>query len=365
MEKVGFITMIILFLIVLAMSAYLIAISPGKPIPLRGHDGKTIAGSLSEKVFIEVQGIRQGMFIQSTNTDNPVLLFLHGGPGMPEYFLTRDYPTGLEEDFTVCWWDQRGAGLSYDTSIPPETMTAEQYVKDTIAITNYLRDRFCKGKIYLMGHSWGSYIGLLTARAAPELYHAYIAIAQISHQLASENLTYQYMLEKYREQNNYPMVRKLEKSPVTMTLPLPEPYMRIRDKAMHNLGIGTTHDMKSVIRGIFIASLLNREYTIQEKVHIWRGKKFSKSFHLWDTMQAMDFSYELTEVRMPVYFLHGIYDHTVSFTEAKSYFEKLKAPTKGFYSFEHSAHSPIFEEPDKVRHILTENVLLGITPLAD
>ena len=305
------------------------------------------------------------MFIKSSNMDNPVLLFLHGGPGMPEYFLTRDYPTSLEEDFTVCWWDQRGAGLSYNSSIPPETMTSEQFVMDTIGITNYLRDRFGKEKIYLMGHSWGSFIGLLTANTAPELYYAYIAVAQISYQLKSENISYQYMLEKYKEANNKSMVRKLEKSEVTMTTPLPESYMRIRDEAMHTLGIGTTHDMKSVINGIFITSLLNREYTIAEKVHLWRGKIFSRSSNLWNELQSMNFSTELNEVRIPVYFLHGIYDYTVSFTEAKSYFEKLKAPVKGFYTFENSAHSPIFEEPDKVRKILSEDVLKGAATLAD
>jgi len=140
-----------LIALVLALLAYLASISGGKPIPLKGRDGNPIEGSLSDKISLTINGIRQGMFIKSTNTDNPVLLFLHGGPGMPEYFLTRNYPTGLEEDFTVCWWDQRGAGLSYTSSIPPETMTAEQFVKDTIAIAQYLRDRFGKEKIYLMG----------------------------------------------------------------------------------------------------------------------------------------------------------------------------------------------------------------------
>jgi len=365
MKKVGFVMIITIFVLVLALLAYLATISPGNPIPLRGRDGKPIEGSLSDKISITLNGISQGMFIKSTNTDNPVLLFLHGGPGMPEYFLTRDYPTGLEEDFTVCWWDQRGAGLSYSSAIPPETMTAEQYGKDTIAITNYLRDRFGKTKIYLMGHSWGSYIGLLTVNTAPELFHAYIAIAQVTYQLKSENLTYQYMLEQYKELHNKSMVRKLEKSEVTMTIPLPESYMRIRDKAMHTLGIGTTHDMKSVITGIFFPSLLNREYTITEKVHLWRGKIFSKSSNLWNELLTMDFSQELTEVRIPVYFMHGVYDYTVSFTEAKSYFEKLRAPVKGFYTFENSAHSPIFEEPDKVRKILTEDVLKGKNTLAD
>ena len=128
-------------------------------------------------------------------------------------------------------------------------MTTKQFVEDTIAVTKYLQDRFGKAKIYLMGHSWGSYIGLLTVNTAPELFYAYIAIAQVSHQLASENLAYQYMLTQYKELHDGPMVSKLERSEVTMTIPLPKSYLRIRDKAMHTLGIGTTHEMKSVITG--------------------------------------------------------------------------------------------------------------------
>lgn len=102
-------------------------------------------GSISEKVFVSINGVRQGMFIQSKDPAHPVLLFLHGG--MPEYFLTERYPTGLENDFTVAWWEQRGAGLSYRPGIPPETMTLEQFIADTLSVTSYLRDRFGQEKI--------------------------------------------------------------------------------------------------------------------------------------------------------------------------------------------------------------------------
>ena len=91
------------------------------------------------------------MFIRSKDVTHPVLLYLHGG--IPDYFLTRSYPTGLEDYFTVVWWEQRGSGLSYSADIPPETMTVEQLVSDTLEVTNYLRHRFGKEKTYLMGHS--------------------------------------------------------------------------------------------------------------------------------------------------------------------------------------------------------------------
>ena len=100
--------------------------------------------SISEKTWVDINGIEQGMFIESRNDANPVLLVVHGGPGMPDHFLTNRYPTGLEELFTVVWWEQRGTGLSYRSDIPAETMTVDQFVADTLAMTNYLRAPFRK-----------------------------------------------------------------------------------------------------------------------------------------------------------------------------------------------------------------------------
>ncbi len=132
---------------------------------------------------------------------------------------------------------------------------------------------------------------------------------------------------------------------------------------MHSLGIGTTHDMHSVISGIFLPSLTCKEYTLIEKINMWRGKSRSGISILWANMLATDLSEQVPELKLPVYFFEGIYDYTCSYSEAKAYFEKLKAPVKGFYTFENSAHSPIFEEPLKVREIMFHDVLNGCADL--
>jgi pimeloyl-ACP methyl ester carboxylesterase len=362
--------MILIFLSVLAAGALLLVgvlllWSPGSPTPFTDENGSPLPGSLSEKIHVNINGVEQGMFIKSKDETNPVLLFLHGGPGMPEYFLTQPYPTGLEEDFTVCWWEQRGSGLSYRPDLPPETMTVDQLVADTLEVTNYLRNRFGKEKIYLMAHSWGSFIGIQAAARAPELYHAYLGMSQISHQIESERLAYEYMLQRFKEAGNTRMVRKLEGAPVTITVPLPRGYDALRDGAMHSLGIGTTHDMKSVVSGIFLPVWQFREYTLGEKVNIWRGKLYSRSFNLWDTMLATDMLQKVPELELPTYFFQGIHDYTVAYPVTKAYFEKLKAPLKGFYTFEQSAHSPLFEEPEKMRYILQQDILEGTNRLAD
>lgn len=328
-----------------------------------GGPGRPLRGSSPEKVFADINGVRQGMFIQSTDPSHPVLLYLHGG--LPEHFLSERYPTGLENDFTIVWWEQRGAGLSYSPGIPPETMTLEQFIADTVSVTDYLRNRFRKEKIYLMAHSGGTFIGLQAAARAPQVYCAYIGVAQMVHQLESERRAYEYMLDRFSQAGNRRMVRKLEAAPVTMTAGTPDAYLRVRDIAMHSLGVGTTHDMASVLRGIVWPSLTSPHYTPGEKIRLWRGKRSSGVSALWDEMMTIDLADRVTELALPAYFFHGVYDYTVNYQLAKEYVEALNAPLKGFYTFDQSAHSPIMEEPLKARRIMREDVLAGTNSLAD
>jgi pimeloyl-ACP methyl ester carboxylesterase len=361
-RRIMLILMAALLLVILAALCILLVLSPGTPKPFLNDSGKPLAGSISEKIRVNVNGVEQGMFIQGKNADNPVLLYLHGG--VPDYFLKRRYPTGLEDLFTVVWWEQRGSGLSYSPEMKPETVNSEQIVSDTLELTNYLRKRFSQDKIYLMGRSGGTFFGMQAVARAPQLYHAYIAVAQITNQLESERLAHGYMLRRFKDEGNTKMAQKLEAAPIGATAPLPDAYLKVRDVAMHKLGIGTTRDMRSVVTGMLLRSLLCREYTLSEKINLWRGKFFS-SGQLWNTQLATDLAKKATRLDIPVYFFHGVYDYTVSYPLAKSYFDQLEAPMKGFYTFKHSAHTPFFEEPEKTREILRVDVLTGSKRLAD
>ncbi len=353
---------VVLLTCVFMLVGLLQACSPGKPEPFLDENGKPLPGSISEKIFVNINGVQQGMIIKSRNIRNPVLLYVHGG--MPDYFLTQKYPTGLEEFFTIVWWEQRGSGLSFNPD-SSKAITSEQLISDTLELTNYLRNRFGKEKIYLMGHSGGTFIGLQAAARAPELYHAYIGIAQMSNQLESERLAYEYMLQKFKENGNTKMVRKLEAAPVTLQTGIPDAYYLLRDGAMHSLGIGTTHDMRSVISGIFLPSLMFREYTVREKFNLWRGKSQSGVSSIWNEITTTDLSMQVTEFEIPVYILAGRYDYTVNYDLQKDYFMKINAPKKGFYTFENSAHSPLFEEPESFIEIMVNDVLNGKVDLAD
>ncbi len=339
--------------------------SPGTARPFLDQVGKTIAGSISEKLHVSINGVDQGMFITGRDKTKPVLLFLHGGPGMPEFAISQNYPTVLENYFIVCWWEQRSSGLSFNTDIPPATLTEEQLVSDTFAVTNYLRSRFAQDKIYLMAHSGGTFFGIQAAAQEPDLYHAYIGVAQMSRQLDSEKLAYNYMIEQFKADGNSAMVAKLEKIPLLGMQTMPASYRALRDEAMHSVGIGTTHSMTSVVSGIFMPIMLSPVYTLTEKINIWRGKGWAASTNMWNEILATDLTLKVAKLDIPVYFVSGIYDYTVSRSLALEYFKKLKAPMKGFYTFQHSAHSPLFEEPEKFGRFLQQDVLARSISLAD
>lgn len=318
---------------------------------------------LDEKIFIEVNGDQQGMFLQSVDTDNPVLLFLHGGPGSPEFAFTQEKPTGLEDLFTVCWWEQRGSGISYKKNISRETMTIEQMIADTLVVTDYLRDRFKKDKIYIIGHSWGTLLGTLTVQRKPELFHAYIGIGQLSNQLESERLAYTYMLNEFRQKGEQRMVRKMEKFPIDQGADVTNTYLSVRSAGMMKLGVGVMHDCRSMLN---IGGMLLRfkGYSLKEKIKFMQGNSFALEC-LWDDILKIDLIKEIPELDIPIYILHGKYDYQVSYTLAKEFSQSIKAPLVSFYTFEKSAHSPCFEEPEKMYRILREDILQKRSELAD
>lgn len=316
-----------------------------------------------EKLFVDINGAKQGMFLECDNTEKPVLLYLHGGPGSPDIAFNDKYPTGLEEFFTVCWWEQRGSCISYNSKIKPEEMTLEQMIADAVAVTNYLRNRFSQEKIYVMGHSWGSFLGVLTVDRYPELYHAYIGVGQVVNQDRSERLAYTYMLEEFAKRNDKKMLKKLRKYPIDDGGEIGMKYLGVRSIGMNRLGIGLMHCMTSSVECVKVV-LGNKRYTLGEKLKFAKGSLFSLK-HLWDNVLLTDMIKQVPNLQIPVFILQGKYDYQVSYEIAREYVTALNAPIKGFYTFENSAHSPCFEEPEKMREIIREDVLKNIVSLSD
>ncbi len=190
-------------------------------------------------------------------------------------------------------------------------------------------------------------------------------MAQMVDQLRSETMAYEFMVTEYTKRHDHTMVKRLTAAPVSEAHGTPQGYLAVRDKAMHRLGVGTTHDMKSVVTGVFLPSLASPQYSVAEKVGLWRGKIASGVSALWDDMLSTDLAERVPSLDVPTYFLHGVFDRTCSYDLARDYFDRMQSPVKGFYTFEHSAHSPIFEEPAKAGRIIRDDVLHAAVRLAD
>ena len=352
----------------LSLLVFLLIISPGKIKPFTDQNGHLVESSICEKTFVKIGGVLQGMFIRGTDMKNPVLLFVTGGPSFSEYFLVEKYPAGLEQYFTVCYWEERGGGISYTPQVTLESMTLQQFASDAIEVTNYLRSRFDKEKIFIMAHSGGTAFAIKAVESFPQLFHAYIGIAQITCQKESEKMCYKYMLNQYLDDGNSKMVAELKKYPILENDSILLLYFNsvLRDKAQHDLGIGTMHNMKSIIKGVFFPVWMCRAYTLKEKYNIWYSKiSFVNKSGLREQIINSDIPAKVPGIDIPVYFFSGKYDLTVNNGLAKEYLKKLNSPIKGFYTFEKSAHSPMFEEPGKFTDILINDVLNYTTILAD
>lgn len=350
-------------LLVISLIIVLIILSPGNPKQFLDKNGNKLKNSISEKIFLDINRPKQGMFIKGKNLDNPIILYLHGG--MPVYFLTEKYPTNLEDNFTMVWWEQRNCGISYNPNSTKNTAKLEQLVDDTIVLTKYLLERFGKEKIYLMGHSGGSFLGVYVVDKAPELYAAYIGMAQMSNQFLSEKIAYEYMLKRYEEMKNQKMVEYFQSINFDNQNKIPEKYIKMRDAAMHELGIGTMRNMRSIVTDLFLPSLNFSEYTLSDKFHFWYGKSKSGISQNWEKMIRTNLIETKNDFKIPVYFFHGLYDYTCSYELAKKYFDKIHAPIKGFYTFDQSAHTPLFEEPEKTDRILINDIKNLRVDLAD
>ena len=325
--------------------------SPGKLPPLLDKAGKNITNSISEKGRVGINGVSQGFFIRGENLENPIILYLHGGvPELP-FIRPRESQERLEKYFTVCYWEQRYAGMSYDKSINSVSFTLEQMIDDVYKMTKYLQHRFMKNKIYLVAHSWGTYLGVKSIEKYPDEYTAYIAISQITNQLESERQAYDYLLQYASAIGDTKSEKELKRFDCKAEdFPCYDYLTSIRSELLEKYGVGTLREKSSMSK--LVSDVFKfKGYTISEKINFGCGSKFHTRYlfpYLFvDYLFTSSISFNL-----PVYFLHGKYDKTVSYTLAKKYFGVVNAPRKEFISFKNSAHSPNIDEAEEFSLIM-------------
>ncbi len=315
------------------------------------ENGMPLENSITKWVEVTLGNSEQWLSIRGADQNNPVLLFLHGGPGTPETPFLLKYNSDLENIITVVSWDQRGSGKSFSKETPPESMNVNQFIADTHELTQYLKEKFGKEKIYLMGHSWGSLIGIRAVHQYPEDYHAYLAIAQTSDVQREELLTYERVLEQAKEANNMSAVKELEKLGKQREMHSSgERGKGIKLKWVRYFGGAAFHKDKSIwpwMKDI----LKSQVYSLREKLNYPKGAAFSLKC-LYDDIRDIQLQKEIKSVKVPVYFFHGAFDNQVPLSVAREFFEGLKAPEKNFVVFDNSAHGVMYEEPEKFLEII-------------
>jgi len=297
---------------------------------------------------VRIGGIEQFISIRGRDRRNPVLLILHGGPGFPELALAWWNTRALEEYFTVVHWDQRGSGKTYLLNDPKQiapTMTPGQFVLDAEELTGWLRRDLSKDKIFVLGHSWGSYVGLKLAERRPEWLHAYIGTGQATNTPESERRGWAYAMAAARKVNNQDAIRELASiAPYAAAggqIPLPD--IALERKWSDFFGGVMAYRPGQVDDK---AARLSPDYTDAEAARVFEGNSYSQGF-LFSAIVSLDLS-KVTELRCPLILLEGRHDRTVNSDVAHEWFDKVKAPAKRFVWFENSAHEVMSEEPGKV-----------------
>ena len=328
--------------------------SPGTTASITDVNGNVIEGSISVIEKIRLGGLEQYVIIRGASTEKPVMLFLHGGPGSPEIAFMKHFNTDIENDFIMVYWEQRGSGKSFTNDIPVESMTLEQFISDTREISEYLAKRFSQEKIYVMGHSWGSLLGILTAYEHPELFHAYFGIGQVAQQLRGEKISFQWVKERASFERDEDAMKALSEMNFPDSGASNSDWVNFllnERKYVAQFG-GSMQEMKGMwpMIKLFLGA---EEYTFNEKLNYMKGSLFSLNLLFPEVINADLFS-KIDSMQIPVYIFQGTHDYQTPYVVAKDFYDQLKAPEKELFTFSKSAHSPLMEEAEKFNSIARE-----------
>lgn len=340
--------------LVVGVLAFLVSQAFATTPPITDAAGNPLPGSIATLEKVDLNGSRQWISIRGRDTNQPVLLFLAGGPGGSQLATQRYALGGLEDHFVIVNWEQPGAGKSFD-SVDRATLTPERYIEDAHALVLLLRERFGQDKVYVLGESWGSALGILLVQRYPELFHAFIGTGQMVAFMENDQICYDFAMQWAQERGDTAKVKKL-------TQQGPPPYYgdgvawkqatylmdtfnyMNRNPAIADNGTNTFRDLAAP------------EYGLYDKVNWFRGVLDTLGIvypHLWD----VDFRTQATKLEVPVYFLLGRHDINAPVSLAEQYYELLDAPHKEIIWFEHSGHTPWVSESESFVQGVVETVL--------
>lgn len=316
---------------------------------------------VQETFEVTLGGARQVVNVRGADRANPILLFIHGGPGAVEMPIAWSFQRPWEDVFTVVQWDQRGAGRSYLLEDPVKlapTLTFERYRDDAIELIEQLRKRYGKRKIVLLGHSWGSSVGLAVAAKRPDLLHAYVGMGQAIDWKDNERAGMAWTLAQAKQRGDTEAVKAIE-----ALRPYPDGGSFTIDQAdgwrRYAIRYGSLAAYREDANFYLRAPRLSPEYTPAD-VKAWGAGSLFTVKTLWPRLAEVSFNH-VRRIDTPVIFFLGRHDRTTTSSLADAWLKRVSAPRKQVIWFEHSSHLPMIEEPGRTFAALLQHVL----PLAD
>lgn len=342
----------------LSLLAILILIPATTPAILDAN-GQPLPESIATLEKVRLGGHEQWIMLRGHSKNSPVLLYLSGGPGQSDLPFVRALLDDLTRDFVVVGWDQRGTGKSYSALDPTETLTLDQAISDTIELTNYLRQRFDEDKIYLLGESWGSTLGVLAVQRQPNLYYAWISSGQMVSQRETDRQIYQDVLALAAKTGDTALADKMRAygEPPYQDMPYANAFIfGLYDRLAPPYRPPSSYIQRGTAAKLGPWGLMGSEYNWVEKVNVLRGL-IDVFAILYPQLQAIDFRQTVKQLEVPVYMLDGAADLSARRDLALEWFGQLQAPRKQKFTFENAGHSVVFEQFEAVSKIMRDNIL--------
>ncbi len=309
---------------------------------LREKTKITVKQGLDTLQYFNVGGTKLAALIRTKDKKNPVLIYVHGGPGIPSMLFARKSDEQLTEDFIMIHFDQRGTGKSYDKQFDTTGLTVGIFVNDLIELTRHIRKQFPDQKLILLGESWGSLISILAICKHPELFDAYVGVGQVADLSNSDQISYDYVRYTSKEQGKKRILKKIKKLDRGN---LGDYKQLIKQRRLLDKTGGKFY-VKNMRKKMKKYALMSPEYSLCE---LYRTKKVSKLLgeKLYPEMVSYNFIKKARDIPVPCFFIAGRYDFMVPSMIAENYYFNIQAPYKKFYWFEKSGHASRYEEPEK------------------
>ncbi|GFP76097.1 alpha/beta fold hydrolase [Clostridium fungisolvens] len=291
--------------------------------------------------YVYINGIEQFLFHNGTSYDNPVMLYLHGGPGSAESLFTEGFQGKWEDLYTVIHWDQRGAGKTL-TKNPDKYPTIDLLLKDLYDIVHYLKKKYNKNRVILLGHSWGSVLGSTFIKKYPEEVSYYIGVGQVVSMLDNERVGYEKVKELISKKNDIKSLKKLEDIGEYPDKEYSEEWLKkclkLR-KLQEKYKLAASMDLS-----ISLIAFKSPIFKLSDIIALM--KAFKSNGKLVEFLVNFNLKLETNKYEIPIFYIMGGNDWQTPYSEAEDYFNKIEAPLKKYYLIPNAGHMTMLDQPN-------------------